>query len=363
MTSEQIKEALLTCPGDTIQETIDSIGMPQRELAERLGYPSNKLNQLIKGDISLTRDMAAKLENVLGIPAGTWLELERMYQEEKLELEETARREHQWTWLQNFPLKQMGELGVINNSGGKSQQVREVLSFFQVASSTEWEQIYLAEQVSVAFKISLAHTQNPFSLSVWLRMGEIQAEHLSLEPYAPEAFANCLEAARQIAFHQPADFLEQLQTLCAKCGVAVVYTPMLPKAPVNGATRWLKKRSHPLLQLSDRYKTADHFWFAFFHEAAHILKHGKTAVFLDGVDGIQQDEEKEAEADRFALHQLLGQFSLASVKTRRKPWSETEVVQTAQTFGIHPGILVAQLQRIGSLPKANLNGLKVRIGF
>ena len=91
MTTIQAKEALLTCPGDTIQETIDTIGMPQRELTERLGYPTNKLNQLIKGDVSLTHDMAGKLENVLGIPAGTWLELERMCQEEKLAIEQAHR--------------------------------------------------------------------------------------------------------------------------------------------------------------------------------------------------------------------------------------------------------------------------------
>jgi Zn-dependent peptidase ImmA (M78 family) len=257
----------------------------------------------------------------------------------------------------------MRRLGIISKTRNNNQLVQEVLTFFQIASSTEWNRIYRDEAVSVAFKISLAHTQNPYALSVWLRWGERQAEQLTLAPYNAGAFAACLKKARTIALQQPADFLEQLQQLCADCGVAVVYTPLLPKAPVNGATRWIKKRSQPLLQLSDRYKTADHFWFAFFHEAAHLLKHGKTAVFLDGVEGIQQDKQKEEEADRFALQQLLGSFSLESVKNRRKPWSKAAILQLAQTYGIHPGILVAQLQRIGSLPKKNLNRLKVKIKF
>lgn len=363
MNSAQAKEALLTCPGDTIQETIDTIGMPQRELAERLGYPSNKLNQLIRGDVTLTRDMAAKLENVLGIPAGTWLELERLYQEEKLQLEEAARRKSQVSWLKRFPLAKMRSLGIISKGLTDIQQVQEVLAFFQIASSTEWERIYRDEQVSVAFKISLAQTQDPYSLSVWLRMGERQAEELTLASFNAGAFNAALEHARKLAFHQPTDFREQLQELCAGCGVAVVYTPLLPQAPVNGATRWIKKRSQPLLQLSDRYKTADHFWFAFFHEAAHLLKHGKTAIFLDGVAGIQQDEEKEEEANRFARQQLLGKFSIESVTRRRKPWSEADIMQIAQTYSIHPGVLVAQLQRIGALPQRNLNKLKVKIKF
>ena len=40
----QIQKELLSPPGDTIQETIDTIGMSQAELAERIGRPKQKLN-------------------------------------------------------------------------------------------------------------------------------------------------------------------------------------------------------------------------------------------------------------------------------------------------------------------------------
>ncbi len=79
---------LLTCPGDTILETIESVGMSQAELAQRIGYPKNKLNQLIRGQVILTPAMAGKLSSVLGIPPGFWLELERIYQEEKLSIDQ-----------------------------------------------------------------------------------------------------------------------------------------------------------------------------------------------------------------------------------------------------------------------------------
>jgi HTH-type transcriptional regulator / antitoxin HigA len=48
---------------------------------------------------------------------------------------------------------------------------------------------------------------------------------------------------------------------------------------VSAVARWLGDR--PLIQLSLFGKWSDVFWFSFFHEIAHILKHPKRAVFLD----------------------------------------------------------------------------------
>lgn len=363
MTGSTISTKLLICPGDTIRETIDTIGMTQRELAERLNYPTNKLNQLIQGEVSLTREMAAKLEHVLGIPATTWLELERFYQADKLAIEEAERLYQQLEWLDHFPLSKMKKLGIIRTARKGIGQVEELLSFFQVASREAWNAIYIAEKVSVAFKISLAQTRNPHALAVWLKQGEYQAAQLTLADYDEQQFRACLQHAREIAHQQPDDFLEQLQTLGASCGVAIVYTPALPRAPVSGATRWLKKRRHPLIQLSDRYKTADHFWFAFFHEAVHILHHGKTEIFLEGVPEIEQNEAKEKEANTKAERYLLGDFPLQQYAGQLREWRTVEIQALAAEYGLHPGILVAQLQRVGSVDKGHLNKWKVKIRF
>ena len=75
-----------------------------------------------------------------------------------------------------------------------------------------------------------------------------------------------------------------MRSLCNGAGVAFVLVPRLAKTSVSGAARWLSPRK-ALIQQSDRYKTNDHFWFTFFHEAAHIILHSKRDVFVDEVDG------------------------------------------------------------------------------
>ena len=82
-----LAKELLSPPGDTIQETIDAMGMRQNELAERMGKAENKINDIIKGKEPISVDTALKLEQVLGIPAKFWLTRETNYREELARIE------------------------------------------------------------------------------------------------------------------------------------------------------------------------------------------------------------------------------------------------------------------------------------
>ncbi|WP_045213053.1 helix-turn-helix transcriptional regulator [Desulfonatronovibrio magnus] len=66
-------------PGDTILETIESIGMTPAQLSHRMGETEKHINEVIKGKAVLTEDIALKLEVVLGIDASFWRNLEQMY--------------------------------------------------------------------------------------------------------------------------------------------------------------------------------------------------------------------------------------------------------------------------------------------
>jgi addiction module HigA family antidote len=354
--------SLLSKPGDTIQETIDGIGMSQRELAERLGYSPSKLNMLVKGEMSLTRDMAAKLENVLNIPSAFWLKLEQQYQEQKLKQEKELRLRANMDRLSGFPIRKLRNLGIIKSVRKSPEQLMELLQFFRIASLDEWERIYRDEEISVAFKLSLVQTQNAESLSSWLRYGEVQADELNLLSYNSSKFKRALKEAKDLSFEDTSNF-NRLQDLCAKCGVAVVFTPSFPNAPVYGSTRWIKGRQHPLIQISDRGKRTDFCWFSFFHEAGHVLKHGKTDIFLEGVDGVEQDPIKEQEANEFARQFLLGGFSFDQYLGFEDLVWEEIVDEVSSKYRIHPGILVGQLQRMKLIDFSELNELRVKVEF
>ena len=116
-------------------------------------------------------------------------------------------------------------------------------------------------------------------------------------------FKAALPELQQIMRKQRKDYFSQIQKICAFIGVKVVITPGINKVPISGSTRWIKDT--PLIQLSDKFKNADAFWFTFFHEAAHIILNVKKDIFLGNVEGIEIDQEKEEEATAFAAKILL----------------------------------------------------------
>jgi len=68
-------------PGETLKETLESLGMTQAELAQRTGRPKKTINEIIKGKAAIAPDTAIQLERALGVPASFWNNLERNYQE------------------------------------------------------------------------------------------------------------------------------------------------------------------------------------------------------------------------------------------------------------------------------------------
>lgn len=358
----EIKRKLLSPPGDTIQETIDTIGMSQMELAERMGKDKKNINQIIKGKESITLNTANLFERVLGIPANFWLEREKEYRKELAMIESEESLVEELHWLKEFPVKAMQQLGWIADSVDKIQIVKFLLSFFGIASPEQWNSIYIERKVSVSFRMSLVHTNSPGAMSAWLRKGELQAQEMKLKEFDANKFYDVLDEVKKLVAAQPNDFKEQLQNLCAKAGVALVYTPCLPKVTASGAARWIKNTTTPLIQLSGRYKTNDHFWFSFFHEAGHILKHGKKEVFLEDVKGAKIEKKKEEEANLFASEQLFP--AKAYKKLCAESFIDGKIIQQyANEYKTHPAIIVGQLEHKDKVTHSRFHHLKISISI
>ncbi len=343
-------------PGETLLETLDALGISQAELAERTGRPTKTINEIIKGKTAITPETALQLERVLGIPASFWNNRERQFRESlaRMEERETLRRRIQW--LRKFPLSRMIRNGWIERFGDRVRQAQELLSFFGVASPEQWQQVRGRE--CAQFRKSSAFASDQGALAAWLRKGELEARAITCAPYDAERFRDTLRDIRNLTT-EPADtFVRAMIERCAACGVAVVFVPEVPKTRISGATRWLTPRK-ALIQLSLRYKTDDHLWFTFFHEAGHIILHGKRDIFLeDGSWG--EGGTSEREADRFAEDVLIPRDEWDRL-VRAGQFDRTSVRKFARLQGIAPGVVIGRLQHARLIPYSHMNNLKRRL--
>lgn len=335
-------------PGETLAEKLEEMGMGPKEFALRTGKPEKTVIAILKGESSITPDMAVQFENVLRIPAHFWINSQRNHDEYKAREKRRSLLQESVSWMKKFPIAEMVKKGWLENVRPDEERTAALLTFFGFSSHAAWENYYYGQQLKVAFRISLAHTREPHALSAWLRQGDLQASGLKGTDFNTIKFYAVLAKVKGLMTEHPDNFFSLLQDLCLQAGVKVVYTPCLPKAPISGSTRWLND-GVPLIQLSGRYKRNDSFWFTFFHEAGHILLHGKKDIFLEDIEYSDKDLEKEAKADEFAVQWTFSKEQEAEL-LQLSQITEEDVIEFARKFKTHPAMIIGRLQKKGLVP-------------
>jgi len=349
-------------PGETLKETLETIGMSQAELAERTGRPKKTINEIIMGKAAITSETALQLERVLGVPASFWNNLERNYQERLARIREDNYLKKQENWLNRFPLAAMVKMGWLAKEDNPIKKLRHLLTFFGVAGVNEWKAIW--ENPQAAYRNSKAFQSNPAAVAAWLRRGEIEGQKVDCQSFQPRSFLSALQKIRSLTQKGPEVFEPTMKELCAGCGVAVVFIPELPGTRLYGATRWLKP-SKALIQLSLRGESDDHLWFTFFHEAGHLLLHGKKEAYIEAPgDGRREPEKisKEMEADLFAQEMLISKEAYKNFVTGND-FSPDTILRFAEQIDIAPGIIVGRLQHENIISFFQGNKLKNRVRF
>ena len=357
MINNKYQPDVVTPPGETLSEILRDKGMSQAELATRTGRPKKTINEIIKGKTAITPETAIQFERVLGTSKDFWINRENNYRVWVTRQEERKKLAENIPWMRNFPLRAMIKLGWIKEFADPIDQTEELLRFFGVASPLQWQEMLLETQ----WRQSPAFAANPASITAWLRMGELSARTIKSAAYDEACFRESLSEIRGLTILPPQDFVDQLVNICSRAGVIVTFIPEIPGTHVCGATRWINSNT-ALIMLSLRYKTDDHFWFTFFHEAGHVLLHGKKDVFIeDNTDVSDQVQIKEEEANRFAADFLIPPSELRKLKPDFTYLSHDDFLKFSKLLGIAPGIIVGRFQHDGKIPNKNFNRLKRKL--
>lgn len=349
-------------PGEYLDELLDARDMSQAELAIRLGISKKHISNIINGKASVTVDIAHALEKVFSdYTAKYWLSIQNTYdlfqQQEKTEQQYSAAQEETIIWLEQFDYAYLVKAGYVKETAAGTDagaKARNLLSFFGCVDISSWNTLYCSD-LPAACRITGAATAKIGNTSAWIRAGQISASPIVsiLPSYSKEKFREALKSIRKLTVAPPDDLGEKMQMLCREAGVELLFVREIPKSGICGAAYWINDT--PCIQMSLRYKKNDHFWFTFFHEAAHILCEHKKMVFLD-CDQIE-DTDMEKEADRISRDFLIPPTAYrAFVRSHR--FYDADICRFAAQIDIHPGIVVGRLQHDKLIQWNWHNGLK-----
>ena len=344
-------------PGQLLDEYLESADISARELARRCGRSAKLIVEIIAGKAPIEPETALQLERVLGMGADVWLNMEAAYRLSLAKAAEDVRLSADVAWAARFPLKELRRLGVLGEAAETAGDVRQLLTFFGAGSVASCRERF-AELAAVAYRHSPSFQSVEEPLLVWLRFGELAADRMTCADYDRARFIDALREIRALTTRSISEFLPEVERLCAGAGVAFAVVKPLKGIALSGASRWLSPR-RALIQQSMRHMADDHFWFTFFHEAAHLLLHSRKPVFVDGGGGGSAKPEEEEEANAWAANFLVPQARMDAFAARFDG-SARAIAEFSASIGIAPGIVVGQLQKRGIVPFSRHNDLKER---
>jgi addiction module HigA family antidote len=298
-------------PGEFLEEILEEYSMSQIELSERIDITPKVINEIIKGKNPITRQTAFKLNKVFPMSIDYWVNLQQSYENDNARIEEKKRLEKEAvTYLPKFQ-ETYKELAGLNLTYGVSglrwvkqnfnQITLELQKFFATDSL-----LYVEEGIKdFAFRKYDRKNLNSYSLSAWLRIGEIKAQKTEVAIYSEKKLKDSLDILKKLSKEDIKDYLPKVEKILASCGVVVAYMPHIKNTHTQGASKWITP-TKVLLMLNAHKRDEGKFWFNLFHEIGHILLHSKKECFID-FDGVNPSEI-EMQADGFAQKQLILDF-------------------------------------------------------
>lgn len=326
-------------PGDYVRKLMQERGWLQTELALVLGVSSSTVSDLVNSKIAISAEMAKGLGAAFGRPAIEFADIQMRW---SLDIASEPSREiaARASAQSKYPFRAMAKRGWIKGPESSADIHSELCRFFGVNDLHSVDQIGYAARKATEGELSGEQL-------VWLyRVRKIAGEMMT-PAFDPIKFDEALDAL--VKLRSDPKNVRLIPRLFENAGVRFVVVEALPGSKIDGVCTWLDERS-PVIGLSMRYDRIDNFWFVLRHECAHVKHgHGRDAAILDfdmesDLDTPLNDEEKIADAE--ASDFCVSDDKLTSFYLRKRPFfAEREVMAFAQRIGVHPGLVVGQLQR------------------
>ncbi len=330
----EYKDDIAFHPGYYLKEIVDESGLTQEDFAKRLDTTPKNLSLLVRGEQSLSIDIAMKLSRMIGTTVSYWLNLQNAYDaliaefnsDKELEKEREIFKELDYKYFRdNFGLPDLPRK--------TDEQIVEVRKFLHVSTLAVFEKRDMAVSFrSVSQKLSDANT---IKANIMVQIAANMALNVQAPKFNKTKFKQAVDYALSLTRNHK-DFYPLIKKAFYNAGVIFVILPNLPGSKINGATKKLER--NVMLMVNDRRLNADTFWFTLFHEIGHII-HGDYGISFE-----QETGEREEVADKFAADLLIKPDEYQKF-IQGNTFTLTKIKEFADSIERDPGIVLGRLQK------------------
>ena len=323
-------------PGFYIKEIVDESGLTQEDFAKRLDTTPKNLSLLIRGEQSLSIDIAMKLSRMLGTSVKYWLNLQNSYDALIAQFKSEEELEEERKVFEYFDYKYFREnYGLPDLPRKRDEQIKRVREYLKVATLS----VFAKRDMAVSFRSSAEDVTEGSTIkaNVMVQIATNKALQIDAPKYNKKKFEDAVKYALTLTRNHE-EFYPLIRKAFLGAGVIFVILPNISGSKTNGATK--KVGDNILLMVNDRRLNADTFWFTLFHEIGHIVN-GDYGISFEKETG-----ELEEAADKYAQDSLIPPERYQEFLNRKR-FDLQSIRIFANQIERDPGIVLGRLQNDG----------------
>lgn len=323
-------------PGYYIKEIVDESGLTQADFAKRLDTTPKNLSLLIRGEQSLSIDIAMKLSRMLGTSVSYWLNLQNTYDTLIAQFKSEEELIEERKVFEYFDYKYFRDnYGLPNLPRKINEQIKCVREFLKVATLS----VFKKRDMAVSFRSATDEIAEGSTVkaNVMVQIATNKALKTDAPKYNKKKFENAVAYALTLTRNHE-EFYPLIRKAFLEAGVILVILPNISGSKTNGATK--KVGDNIMLMVNDRRLNADSFWFTLFHEIGHIIN-GDFGISFDKETG-----EKEELANKYAEDSLIPPEDYQHF-LNKKQFGLQSITTFANQINRDPGIVLGRLQNDG----------------
>lgn len=353
---KEYKDIVAFHPGYYILDLIEDMEINQAEFAARMGTTAKTISKLVNGQANITNDLAKKLSVMTGTSIDLWQNLQNRYDQKLIEIQMEKEFDEQIEIVNQIEYPYFVKVAGLPKTRNAKEKVENLCKFFTVSNLHVMEQ----PDFLVNFRngVSAVYEKNIINARAWIQTAMYFSKCIETKKFEADKLKGFLPELRSMTVQNPEVFLPRMREIFAECGVAFVLLPYLKNSGVNGAVKWVND-NRVVLAMNNRGLSADKFWFSLFHEIRHVLQQKVKTIFISGnmEEFMEVNKSLERDADNFASNYLIPPVELRRFAPT-KYTTDQEIIEFADSIGIHPGIVAGRLQHEGIIPQTRCAKLK-----
>ncbi len=288
-------------PGSILKEELIERGISQKDFAKSIEMQPSHLNEIIKGKRPITKQVADKLEEALGIPSIDWVNLQTRFdydtqQNEERLIEEKIAYDSFQEYNNIFDIKTL-----ISSVGFSSPFYSEIIHFLQTALLIP-EPARFSVQTNGFFKKSAKVGKDPRMIMTWILLAKYYAYSNDSELNYDDSKIDELIPQISSILHANVNTIENLKNKFLEYGILFGVVTKVDGASIDGFS--FEYNGHPCIIVTTRYNKIDQLAFSVMHELGHIKNHDNEDRRIN-LEEYDHESPEEKAANNFAANALI----------------------------------------------------------